>query len=171
LEEVSRFLRVYSPNRWHALEGLPEEGPERRAVMAFAVARWRGIQELKETEPALYDLKLKQLKVEDEIYGLLAVKLAPAGREPLRATLRESVEQLVNLGIAERELRVERFRKQLKEEEGRLASDKMRVDKLVDRRTEMLMQEGPGALRLGWGRGGQSQRMPPGHPPATRPAE
>lgn len=171
VEEVSQFLREYSPNRWRALESLPEEGRERRAVMAFAVARWRGIQELKEAEPALYDLKLKQLKVEDDIYGLLAVKLPPAEREPLRPKVRESVEQLVNLRMAERELRVESLRKQLKEEEERLASDKARVDKMVDRRTDTLMQEGPGALRLGLGRGNQPPRTPPAHPPTTRPAE
>lgn len=146
-EQASQFMREHSPNRWQAMEDLPEEGGLRRGVMNFIIARWRILQSTREEDAQLYEIKLKQVTVEDNIYGLLAHTQSPAEREPLRKELREQARSLATLGLAERERRIERLQEMLKKQEELLSTDRSQLDAVVEQRTQALIQDGPTSLR------------------------
>lgn len=153
LEDIAAFMREFAPARWAAMESLPDSGAVRRSVMVYVVARWRHLQVLREEDTQLYDIKVQQMTVEDAIYGLLARTRTPAEREPLRKSLREKVTELVNLGLKEREHRIERLRQALKVEEDRLAKDQATTGRTVERRVDAFVTDGPVTLHSDLPRG------------------
>ena len=153
LEDVGIFMQQFAPARWAALESLPEAGAVRRSVMIYVVARWRHLQMLREDDAQLYHIKVQQMTVEDGIYGLLARTRTPAEREPLRKILREKVTELVKLGLKEREHRIERLRQALKVEEDRLAKDQGTTSRVVERRVDAFVTDGPVTLHSDMPRG------------------
>lgn len=172
-QEVAAFMRQYAPNRWMAMEALPEAGTVRRGVMIYVVARWRHLEMLREEDPSLYEIKVQQLAVEDDIYGLLARTHSPAEREPLRKTLHGKVTELVRLGLAERQQRIQRLRESLKAEEERLLRDQKSIETMVERRTDAFITDGPVTLRADLPRraGRPAERRPGGTSPANEPDE
>jgi hypothetical protein len=173
-EQAILFMREHSPNRFRFFDALPEESSERYAIILLVSARWRAIEALKEDDPPLYETKLKQIHIEDDIYGMVASPQTPAQRESMRARLHESVRELLVLGLSERERRIEQLHRALKTEEEKLQNDRKQLDVMIERRANSLLTEGPAALRPGPGLGrwpgiaGSERPAPRG--PATRPA-
>lgn len=147
MQEVMTFMREHSPHRIKTMEKLPEDSAARRGVMAFVVARYRSLQALKDEDAQLYDLGVKQVEIEDELYGLLAPARAVGDREKMRDQIRVAVKRQVETNLAERERRLSRLRESLRREERKLDGDRARIDELTDARTNALVQEGTGALR------------------------
>ena len=141
-EDAGKFMAENSPNRWKAIESLPGHGPMHRVLMNVVVARWRSLESARTADPKLYDIKLSELKVEDEVYGLLAGTQSAADREPLRQKLTEASKQLIDLNMEERQHRIDRLRQLLKGEEERLQADRGHADLLVERKVTSLINEG-----------------------------
>lgn len=162
---MAAFLKQFAPNRWAAMERMPEAEGYRKAAMAFAAARWRHLQYLQDEDPQLYEIKVRQLIAEDKIFGLLAGTRTPQERVHLRKQVRELAADIVKQALAERERRIARLRQELKAEEDRLEADRSAVDALVEKRTDTFIAEGPTPYRPDFA----------GHRPrrdsATRPAE
>lgn len=144
LEDVARFMSEYAPNRWAAMRNLPDE--VKGGVMNFIVARYRSVSQLQDNDPDLYQLKLQQLTTEDEIYGIVTVT-DPERRQQARDAIAAAVRKLTELNIAEREYRLARLKKEVQEEETRLAADRAEMDEQVKSRTETLISEGSAGLR------------------------
>ncbi len=145
--EILAFMRVHSPNRVKAMESLPEESAARRGVMAFVVARYRALQALKDEDAQLYGLNVKQVEIEDELYGLLAPARAVGDREKIRERIHDAVKRQIDTNLAERERRLNRLRESLQREERKLDTDRAQIDELTDARTNALVREGTPALR------------------------
>ena len=128
-----------APNRWNSMQDLPDD--MRRNVLNFIVARYRGLQQIKDSDPELYQTKLNQFRTEDDIYGLVSVR-GQEQREKSRDQIEAKVRKFIELNIAERTYRLERLKKQVSEEEARLVSDRGVVDEQVKRRTDTLISEG-----------------------------
>src|SRR5438874_1919989 len=69
-EKMQEFCKKHSPRRWAALEenAHGDKNPLRYGGMFF---RFRGLVMLENQDPALYDIKVKQIEIEDEEYGLM----------------------------------------------------------------------------------------------------
>lgn len=145
--EAMQFMTEHSPNRVRAMEALPESGASRRGVMAFVLARYRALQAVKEEDPRLYDIKVKQVESEDELYGLLAPTRTISERERMRDKIRIATKAMIEQNIAEREHRLERLRQQLQREEQKVNADRSQMEARVDARAQVLIQEGASALR------------------------
>lgn len=145
--ETMTFMREHSPNRVKAMENLPEEGAAQRRVLPFMVARYRALQAVKDEDPQLYDLNVKQIEIEDELYGLVASARRIGEREKLHDRIRAVVKRQEETNFAEREHRLNRLRESLRREEKKLADDRAQIDGLADSRTGELIQQGPAALR------------------------
>jgi hypothetical protein len=177
LQQVSAFMQQYSPNRWQAFQQLPRNGPLRRGITRFVFGHWRRLQDLKQMDPALYDLRLRQVQLEDQLFGLLTPLKTAAAREAKRAELRPIVQEDVEIGLKERAQRIERLQTLLQREQEKLAADQKDRDAIVDRRVESLVKQGigfrpsgPGGMGEGPGRG-PGRRHGPEQGPATRPDE
>jgi ribosomal 50S subunit-associated protein YjgA (DUF615 family) len=115
--------------------------------MVFISERWRTLRNLKDEDPQLYEMKLKQIRLEDGIYGMLAKARTAKEREAKREEVHNAVKELVSLGIEERQRRVEELQKMLAKEQEKLTDDRDRIDGVVNHKTDSLIAEGPSALR------------------------
>src|SRR5438046_2418472 len=66
--DASKFMKEHSPKRWESYEKLPPEQQDRlqRAISM----RWRTLQQLKDSEPEIYKMRVKRMELEDEIFTL-----------------------------------------------------------------------------------------------------
>ena len=135
-QETQVFMRRYAPRRQGAVEQMPE-GEAKESLKRFVFARYRGLQSLQRRDPTSYEQRLAQLRVEDQIFGIVSDWGGPndeAGLRTLREALRTQVAQLVELDLQERQRRVESLRRELAEQTESLARDEKQRDSLVDKR-------------------------------------
>jgi hypothetical protein len=174
--EVRNFMSQHSPLRQAAVDELPE-GEKKNSIKKFVFARYRSLQALQKRDPAAYEQRLKQLTIEDQIFGTVSSwggAGAGAGaavepqqdREQLRQALRQQVKDLVDLDLGERRRRVEWLRKELADQSALLERDEKDRDGLIDRRVNRFAQWADG-----WaGRRARQQEMD-GTPGDARPGE
>lgn len=135
-QETQVFMRQYAPRRQGAVEQMPE-GEAKESLKRFVFARYRGLQSLQRRDPTSYEQRLAQLRVEDQIFGIVSDWGGPndeAGLTTLREALRTQVAQLVELDLRERQRRVESLKRELAEQTELLARDEQQRDSLVDKR-------------------------------------
>ena len=154
-EEVSAFTKQHSPNRWDSFIKLPEEKRDR--VRRFMYWRFRQVKQLEENDPEMYALHLKRLNVEDAIFPLAWEIRSADGNETkevvaAREQLHKHVVTLVELGLKEREARLERMRRRLHGEEEQLSADRGRQAELVEQRMEEILRPRGGVWGMGGGR-------------------
>ena len=166
------FMRENAPNRWQAVQTLPDDGSAlQRNVMGFVIARYRMLEGIREEDPKLYETKVQQLRAEDALYGLLSDGSTPQDREKVRGELTKTSKRLFELTLAERAQRIERLKQMVEREEQNLASDQKQMDTMVSARVDALITEGQAALRkdMGGSAGGRRDHWRE-RGPSTRPA-
>jgi len=134
-EEVQAFMQRFAPRRYVALEQMPE-GESKEQMKRFWFARFRSLQALQKRDVAAYEQRLSQLRVEDQIFGIVS-DWSPATDstgQQLRETLRGQVTQLVDLDLQERQRRVEWLKRELAEQSEQLDRDLKQRDNLVEQR-------------------------------------
>jgi hypothetical protein len=134
-EETQAFMQRFAPRRFVALEQMPE-GESKEQMKRFWFARFRSLQALQKRDVAAYEQRLSQLRVEDQIFGIVSdwsPRADPSGQQ-LRENLRGQVTQLVDLDLQERQRRVEWLKRELAEQSEQLDRDLKQRDNLVDQR-------------------------------------
>jgi len=63
---MEKFCKEHAPKRWAAMGG--DKNPMKFGGMYF---RFRGLMMLEKQDKALYDIKVRQIEIEDEEYGLM----------------------------------------------------------------------------------------------------
>lgn len=135
-EETQSFMRQFAPRRHAAVDQMPD-GPAKESVKKFLFARYRSLRAVQRRDPVGFEQRLAQLRVEDQIFGILSDWTGSdkeAARRQLRDTLRTQVAQLVDLDLQERQRRVEWLKRELAEETQELDNDIRQRDALVERR-------------------------------------
>lgn len=135
-EETQVFMRQFAPRRQSALDQMPE-GEPKESVKKFMFARFRGLQSLQRRDPAGYEQRLAQLRVEDQVFGIVSDWGKAAGEtdhQQLREALRTQVAQLVDLDLQERQRRVEALKRELEDQTAQLERDEKQRDALIDKR-------------------------------------
>jgi hypothetical protein len=183
-DRCEAFSKEYGPKRWAILQTLDEERQQYIRGMVFW--RFRNLERLKNSDPDMYQIHLKRFGIDDEIFGIRF----PI-RQELRAPTQEEMSKLkdkatawIDVGLEERELRVQRLREMLKREEDYLASEKNGRDAAIAERLAFIEQgRGMGlGMRRREGEGGgfapvlpppqrpQSQQQQPATQPSAQPA-
>lgn len=171
-EKIGKFMEQYSPLRWKAYQGLlnsvnanPGGFPTLRGigVRRLFTQRYRMITHIEKTEPQAYQTRLKRLMLEDEIFGLsrqLRDVVDTARESEIRQQLRAKIGEWFDVGLTERQQRIEHWTKQLEQERQALADERAKRDELIRRRLRAAEQEA-GAME-------QDERA--ASQPATQPA-
>src|SRR5437763_460721 len=68
-QDIERFMTTRSPKRWAKFNEMPDDERKQR-LGGFVVVRYRAMQELKQNDPAMFDIRLRRLPIEDEIFEL-----------------------------------------------------------------------------------------------------
>jgi len=132
------FFEKISPNRYKAYQSLDDDRKNifRERILAFyRVNLWINFQGPGED---MRTVRQKLLRAEDDVFAVRWDILMAGGPRKAsdedRAKLREAVKALVTLQNQERSLRLEKFKKYVKQEEEKLAADLANPDQQVDER-------------------------------------
>ena len=159
-DEVAAFTQKFSPKRWDMFMQLPEA--KRDPVRRFMYWRYKQVTRMREDDPALFELHTRRLTIEDAIFPLAWTIRRADGDETdevvqAREQLRKHVADLVEVGLKERELRLERMKRRHLAEAEQLSIDRGRQEQLVDERIELITRPRSGGPWMG---GGDGPRRP-----------
>jgi hypothetical protein len=161
-DEMMDFLRVNSPLRAQSLANmrLPDNAPAKTNL----IRTYRAYKLISEQNPEIGNLRRQQFQVEDKLFGLQArVRRFPEQADQLKPQVHFWVEKIVNLEIAEKEIRVKRLQSMLGEETAKLDQQKANAEATVEDRTDRIMEQ---ARRQAAARGNGPMAAP-----ATRPQQ
>jgi hypothetical protein len=160
-EDLQQFLIKHSPNRWAAMNDSARGGgggsPVKFGGMFF---RYRGLVVLKNEDPELYDIKVRQIEIEDQEFGLMR-QLREAKKDDkaedvdrITKELRKYADEYVTKRFEERTRRVAKLEKVLADEKAALASERDRKDALIGQHVEAVLHDQPTHRPFGPGPGG-----------------
>ncbi len=137
--EIEQFMKSYSPRRWEKFQDVPED--RRDKILSNIRAQYRWMKRLKEEDAEIYDIRIKRLPIEDEMFALgWEMRQEAHPTEATRKKLRDQVRLFVDNSLAERRVRLARWQDRLKQEQlwladqqSSLQQDLARHDLLVDK--------------------------------------
>jgi hypothetical protein len=137
--ETEAFFREHSPKRSEAFSRLPDDNKgRRRNIKQLVHSHYAELKRLEKEDPEVYQLRLKQVRAEDDIFGMLMDRWnagpSRADWTALSTPLREQVALLVDLDLQERRLRLDRRQQSLDKQKQALADDESRRDERIERR-------------------------------------
>jgi hypothetical protein len=139
LDEALAFWEKETPFRYAAFKLMDEEKKER--VKGLIVHKYRSWNW--ERNPEIKDVKVKQIRTEDEIFKVKFQldKLAAEAPEaqPLKKDLKAAVEALVGLELEERRLQLDDFEKVLREQRQELKDKLAKKADTVEERYEKFL--------------------------------
>jgi hypothetical protein len=136
------------PVRYAFYDLVPEGRPAKRQMTQNMVRHYRLFRRIQEQQPDLYDFMIKQEQLRDQALGL--ARDARRGNADAESKLRETVTQIYDLNIQEREARIERLKKNLDSMESQLSTDREQRDQKITEQIRKLQDEagrGPGGRR------------------------
>ena len=141
LEDVREFMKEHSPKRYALYEQMSSNFPGRANRLLFGMlGRYRNLQRFREHDEAIYNILVRQIEVQDDVFELL--RQGGLTDAELRARVRAKVAELVQLSLEEREQRIAVLERSVEEQKRQLAADKANLDSVIDRRlTEMKQNE------------------------------
>jgi hypothetical protein len=169
------YMKEHSPNRYAAIDGLPETNPaqvnRKNNVKELAARNYLSWMQIMKEDPELYAVIKDRVAIEDDIFGLVTDlhRAAPDKTDAIQAKLKDKVASLVDIGLQERELRLKRLQKTVEEQQQKLAEDSKRRADLIDERLKNILNEEKGLVPSN-GTGGQHGHGP--RPPGdNRPVQ
>jgi hypothetical protein len=169
---AEEFLKTNSPNRYKAYQKLMASGGKHPFIQRGIVHGYLQVQLLKDQDPELYKMKIDELGLEDEMFGIVSDARKggqPIDRESLRKQLRPVDHALI-------EKRKEEFQHRIQKMQQAVDNEKLHLDKLqtadaaaIENRID---QEIDSVGRLpgiagGGGPGGRPFQPPPDGNPTT----
>ncbi len=135
------FMQTHSPQRYAAIQSLPE-GEKKTGIKNFAVRAYQTWLRLELDDTRLFSVVMKRVEIEDRIFGKVSElkKEAPDKQDALKSALRDDVDQLVDIGLKERQLRLDRLTNLVKKEQQKLDEDSADRSQLVDQRIQMILK-------------------------------
>ena len=151
-DEVEKFCLENSPNRWQEVRkrrdinhGM-ERGPDRRPFggIGMIAFRYLKLKELKESNRELYDIRVKEIQLEDKAYGLTLERRKgnPQHMAEIDKELKQIAREHVELQFRERSLRISKLETMLADEKRQLEFDKNNAEKEALKRFEGMTTEG-----------------------------
>jgi hypothetical protein len=127
------FFKANSPNRMAYFAKLQPDGQPRRRQSLMLVQYYRPIANFKESNPKLYDLLVKQVKLRDD-----AFELAKDGKE---AELRDKAAQIVDVSLEARSKRLALLQQELTNQQTQLADDEANKDAVTEREVNTIKED------------------------------
>jgi hypothetical protein len=165
-KDIAAFMLDHSPNKWRMFELIPEHHSMKAKARAGIVHRYRELRSLEHRDKDRYELELRRVRVEDDLFGVLGeIRRADdqLTEEQQKEMLRPKVRELWKIRMEDRELQVPRIQRQLRDlrlnETAQALSDEMeregtREAEWVESRILMYLSQSKGRPGFGPGRGG-----------------
>lgn len=153
-EKMEEFCKEHAPRRWAAMQ--EDKNAMRFSGMYF---RFRGLLMLKNQDRELYMIKVRQIEIDDEEYGLMKemreARKSSNDAEIKRITgrLNELSTEYISSRINERTHRIAGLERALATEKSQLASDQQNKDVLIKERLDGILSDTPSRSRSHEGEG------------------
>lgn len=172
LSDARLYMHTHSPERYNAILALPE-GKEKSAIESLTAQRYLNWMRLARDDFELYAVVEKRIELEDAIFGKvrqLRTESSQAQDAAVKAQLKDLVGKLVDNGIRERQLRLDRLQRTIKQEQAKLAEDSANRPSVVEQRYNAILSSDTNGLlpAAGPGLGGGAQH---GHGGGARPPQ
>lgn len=169
--EVVAMMAEISPNGFKVFEQLDPKSDRYRRFRDITYFHYRMLLWSRSEDPALYQVRVDRLKLEDQIFGMVKnIKPDEAPPPEMLAQLQTKVGELVDLNARERQVRIERMEKMVANEKQKLQTDVDRRNEIIDGKIKKVLSDGGDESSFGIS-GGPDGRRPRVHNPETQPAE
>jgi len=130
--KTAEFMKQNAPERFGLYLSM-REGPAKEQLRQVLVNRWRRLEEIQTQMPKLYDVKVKEVRLDDQIFqiGREMKKASGSVKEQLRSDLKTKVAELFDNGLEERQLRIADLEARLKKQQQLLEADNKNRDRLI----------------------------------------
>jgi hypothetical protein len=145
IEAATKFCQENFPNHYGFFARLPENGQGRRFVIPKMVQRYRMLMHMQENNPDAYKAMLEQSKIQDQALGYARDLFNE--KPGAESKLRESIRQMVDKGLTDRQERIMKLRRMLDEQERKLKQDQDNRDKMVDEQIDKTKKEADRMLK------------------------
>lgn len=167
-------MKALAPNAWARFLEIPENAPFRPSFQRGIVDRYQELARLKERNVEQYAGEIKQIQIEDEIFGIAARLRGAQGAtsEELKKHLQEKVGELIDLRIGNRERRIARLAERLDQERKKLEADKKNKASTVKKKYDAIVDRSVSGGGLFANPGGTARPRPGGRQqkPARAPS-
>ena len=127
--DAKTFLEKNCPHRLDAVKRTSTDGK----VPTKLVRSFYDLEALRAAEPDLYEIKVKQVRLEDHIFALVDTTI---GKSNPDAELREQVRQLIQLRIDEHQKRLDKLKAVTDAEQQKLNQLKNNTEKMIEAEVE-----------------------------------
>lgn len=142
--EIEQFMKSYSPRRWEKFQDVPEDRKDK--ILSNIRAQYRWMKRLKDEDAEIYDIRIKRLPIEDEMFALgWEMRQESRATEATRKKLKDQVRLFVDNSLAERRVRLARWQDRLKQEQQWLAEQQSSLQQDLARH-DMLVDKGVDAI-------------------------
>jgi hypothetical protein len=107
-DQFASFMKEKSPKKWAMFDKMPER-PLKQGLKAKLARRYKELQVIQSTDAKRYQIELTEIRVEDEIYGILEDLRANRNVDENEAKLREQTGALIDARHDWRKVRVARI--------------------------------------------------------------
>lgn len=153
-KQAKEFLETNSPNRYRRIMSL-----ERRQAAGLKTGNFEGLKRvlvgvwldlsvLKDESPELYVTRLREVKLEDEIFGICLEMQKHGAKQEQSEHLKTKVAELFDVGLIERQQRIALVETAIREQKKSLVSDQANKTQLVSQRFQFIVDHGVAGARL-----------------------
>jgi hypothetical protein len=149
-DTAREFAQKNFPSFYDMFTQLPEKGPMRNALAQRMVGRYRNMMRMQDQNPELYTTMLDQAKLEDKAIGYareMRNAKTDAAKADAKAKLDNTVAQIIDQSLTERQQRIEKLRSLLDDQEKKLKEDQDNKDQLIAQQINHTQQEFDRMLR------------------------
>ena len=145
IEEAMKFMKDHSHNRLAAIESMPDSDRKTR-FKEISTRNFLSWDSIRLADPELYQVVVKRVELEDNVFGLTVQwhKDTAEEKPDTQAKLRDEVGKLVDVGIQERQMRLDRLAKTVEDQQKILTTDKGNRDNLVEDRLKSVLGDSKG---------------------------
>jgi hypothetical protein len=133
MQSAIDFFKENSPHRMEYFYSFPEGSAARRMATIKLAEAYRPILNFKDSQPELYGLLVKQVKLRDE-----AFELAKEGKD---AELRDKAAEIVPIALKARTKRLDLLQQELDEQKAKLSDDKANQDATAEREVSSIKDD------------------------------
>ncbi|MCC6240818.1 MAG: hypothetical protein IT448_11025 [Phycisphaerales bacterium] len=141
--QASEFAQRHTPNRWAFYDQLPDNSPVKHQLAELFMQTYQQIDEASDPGDALFELAAQRVAAEDEAWALgreIQLSQDSYRKEKLHQRLQELVRQIVGQYFEERQLRIERLKSAIVQQEEQLKQDRDNKEQLITQRMQRLLE-------------------------------
>jgi hypothetical protein len=156
LKAAVEFMQKHAPHRLAVMESFrnPQIFQRTRQTIVNQKRNFDRIKTNNANSPEIYEARLREFEINDEIFGICKkIQQRPADAKALTPELESKVSELWDLGIKERQARIDRLEKMLAAQKSSLEADEKKRDKVISTKVAEIARNGVEGAKLNFNSG------------------